>query len=192
MSRHGRRRRTNKSEAATPRRLQKAREEGQVPVSRELTGLAGLAALTLALVMAGPGLWHDLTLRLSIFLARCPRSRARREPVFRVAGLAWLHAAAPFVLAALLAGVAVVLVQTRFLLSAKALRVDFSRVSPQAGLKRLLGADSLVEAAKSLTKIAVLAATAWRVLQADLPACCWHRSASRASCSSVAPRRCCT
>jgi flagellar biosynthesis protein FlhB len=157
-----------KSEAATPRRLQRARAEGQVPVSRELTGLAGLAALTLALVMAAPGVAHDLTLRLSIFLAHAHDLAPGESRVFRVAGLAWLHAAAPFVLAAMLAGVAVVLVQTRFLLSAKALRVDFSRVSPKAGLKRLLGADSLVEAAKSLTKTAVLAAIAWRVLQADL------------------------
>jgi flagellar biosynthetic protein FlhB len=73
------------------------------------------------------------------------------------------------VLAAMLAGTVVVLVQTRFLLNGKALRVDFSRVSPRAGFKRLLGPDSLVEAGKSLVKIAVLGIVLWRVIQADLP-----------------------
>src|SRR5207248_11336194 len=37
------------------------------------------------------------------------------------------------------------------------------------GLKRLFSADSLVEAVKSVAKIAVLAIVAWRVLRGDLP-----------------------
>ena len=67
------------------------------------------------------------------------------------------------------AGVMVVLLQTRFLLSAKALRVDFKRVSPGAGLKRLLGAESLVEAVKSVAKIVVIGIVLWRVMMADMP-----------------------
>ena len=59
-----------RTEAATPRRLQKAREEGQVPVSRELATLAGLAAVTLAVMLFVPGMLHDLARRLSVFLAR--------------------------------------------------------------------------------------------------------------------------
>jgi flagellar biosynthetic protein FlhB len=158
----------DRTEAATPRRLQKAREEGQVPVSRELTGFAGLAAITLTLVLVAPNVAHDLALRLSVFLARA-HELTPGTPAFRLAGLAWWRGAAPFVLAAMLAGTMVVLVQTRFLLSGKALRVDFSRVSPRAGLKRLLGPDSLVEAGKSLAKIAVLGIVLWRVMRADLP-----------------------
>ncbi len=158
----------DRTEAATPRRMQKAREEGQVPVSRELTGFAGLAAVTLAMVIAAPGVAHELALRLSVFLARAHELTAG-TPALRLAGMAWWRGAAPFVLAAMLAGAAAVLVQTRFLLSGKALKADFSRVSPRAGLKRLLGVESLVEAAKSLAKIAVLGVVLWRVLRSDLP-----------------------
>ena len=158
----------DRTEAATPRRLQKAREEGQVPVSRELTGFAGLAAVTLALVLAAPGAAHELALRLSVFLVRA-HELTLGTSVFRRAGLAWWGATAPFVLAAMLAGAVVVLVQTRFLLSGKTLRVDFSRISPRKGLRRLLGPDSLIEAGKSLAKIAVLGVVLWRVLWSDLP-----------------------
>jgi flagellar biosynthetic protein FlhB len=158
----------DRTEAATPRRLQKAREEGHVPVSRELTGLAGLVAVSLTLVMAAPGVAHDMTMRLSIFLARA-HELSLGAPVARLAGQVWLASAAPFVLAAMFAGIAVVLIQTRFLLSGKALKVDISRINPGAGLKRLFGADSLVEAGKSLVKVAVLAIVLWRVLLADLP-----------------------
>ena len=158
----------DQTEAATPRRLQKAREEGQVPVSRELTGLAGLAAVTLALVMLGPGAMHEMIRLLRVFLART-HELAPGVSTFHLAGLAWLSGAAPFVLAAMLAGVLVVLLQTRFLLSGKALKVDFKRVSPGAGLKRLLGPESLVEAVKSVAKIVVIGIILWRVMMADLP-----------------------
>jgi flagellar biosynthesis protein FlhB len=159
-----------KTEAATSRRLQRARDEGQVPVSRELTTFAGLAAVTMALYMVGPSVAHDLALRLSIFLGRADEIAAGESGVFSMAAVAWYHAAAPFVLTAMLAGVAMVLVQTRFLLSAHALHVDFARISPRAGLKRILGVDSLMEAGKSIAKIAVLTVVGWQVLKGDLPA----------------------
>jgi flagellar biosynthetic protein FlhB len=158
----------DKTEAATSRRLQKAREEGQVPVSRELTGLAGLAAVTLALVMLGPGAMHEMIQLLRVFLART-HELAPGVSTFHLAGLAWLRGAAPFVLAALLAGVLVVLLQTRFLLSGKALKVDFKRVSPGAGLKRLLGPESLVEAVKSVAKIVIIGMILWQVMMSDMP-----------------------
>ena len=71
-------------------------------------------------------------------------------------GSAWLDGAAPFVLAALVAGVAVVLLQTRFLLSAKALRVDSRADQPAARPEAAIRRRSLIEAGKSLAKIAVL------------------------------------
>src|SRR4051794_18936623 len=131
----------DRTEAATPRRQQKAREEGQVPVSRELTGLAGLAAVTLVLVMGGPGVARDLAVRLSVFLAHAHDLEVGAG-LFRRATLAWLAGAAPFVLAAMVAGTAIVLVQTRFLLSGKGIRLNLARISPRAGLKRLLGPES--------------------------------------------------
>ncbi len=158
----------DRTEAATPRRLQKAREEGQVPVSRELTSFAGLAAVSLTLVLAGPGVAHDLALRLSVFLARAHEFDPVGASAYRLAGVAWIAASAPFVLAAMFAGITVVLLQTRFLLSATGLRADLSRISPRAGIRRLLGADNLVEAGKSLVKIAVLVIVLWRVLRADM------------------------
>ena len=158
----------DRTEAATGRRIQRARDEGHVPVSRELATFAGLAAVTLVLVMAAPAVMHDLALRLSVLFAR--GHELGEASAFRLAGVALLRGAAPYVLAALLAGSAAVLLQTRFLLTPRPIRVDFSRVSPRTGLKRLLGPDSLVEAGKSLAKIVVLAVVLWRVMLADMPA----------------------
>jgi len=140
-----------------------------VPISRELVTLAGMAAVTLALLWAAPGATRDLARGLSIFMARAHEFDVTDGSAFRLAGVLWLRGSAPFVLAAMLAGVATVVVQTRFLLNSRALRPDFARLSPRAGLKRLLSADSLVEALKSVSKVTVLALVAWHVLRGDLP-----------------------
>ncbi len=139
-----------------------------MPISRELIGFAGLAMVTLALVLIAPNLTSALARRLSVFFEHAHDLNIG-APVFRIAGEAWLIGAAPFVLSAMVAGAVVVLVQTRFLLSGRAMRADFSRISPRAGLKRLLGAESLVETGKSLIKIAILGVVLWRVVMADLP-----------------------
>jgi flagellar biosynthetic protein FlhB len=159
----------DRTEAATPRRLQRAREEGQVPVSHEMVTLAGIAAVTLVLVFAAPGVARDQALRLSVFLARAHAYDGNDGAAILTACLVWLRGAAPFVLAALSAGVAAVFVQTRFMLNTRALRADLARISPRAGLGRLFSANSLVEAVKSILKVAVLTIAAWQVLHADLP-----------------------
>ena len=160
----------DRTEAATPRRLQRAREEGQVPISRELQSLAGLFAVTLVLMLySGPTL-RDLATRLTIFLAR-PHIAELDGPIgFGLAWTALLRAASPFVLAALLAGCAAALVQTGFLLNGSGLRPKAERISPIAGLRRLFGPESLIEAIKSLAKIGVMGLSTWLALHADLAA----------------------
>lgn len=162
----------DRTEAATPRRLQRAREEGQVPLSRELASLAGLGGAAIALMMLGASAAGDLARTLRPFLAH-PHDidlSGGIGGVWRLAALATLRAAAPVALAALLAAILTVLAQTGGLLSAAPLRPQLSRISPRAGLRRLFGADGLVEAAKSLAKIAAMAALAWWVLAPDLRA----------------------
>ncbi|MGA3400084.1 MAG: flagellar biosynthesis protein FlhB [Acetobacteraceae bacterium] len=159
----------DRTEAATPRRMQRAREEGRVPVSREIHNFAGLAAVTLVVAIAAGNTAQGLTLRLSTFLAHADVPGLAGANALRLARTALLRGAAPFVLAALLAGVAASLLQTGFLINSSALHPDFGRISPRTGLRRLFGLDSLVEAAKSLAKIGVMSFALWRVLRDDLP-----------------------
>lgn len=161
----------DRTEAATPRRLERAREEGNLPISREMPMLAGLALATLALMMAGPEIGHGLVTQLRGLLAGIgePPVPGGNGAALRAAGLAVLAAAAPIVLAVALGGAAAGLLQTGFRLNPKGLRPDFSRLDPRRGLRRVAGRDGLVEAAKAVAKLAVLSWAAWRVLSADLP-----------------------
>jgi len=160
----------DRTEAATPRRLQKAREQGQVPLSREVPALAVLASIALVLMMWAPSAARDMVERLSGFLAQTDRidlSDGGRAAIFG-AGAATLRMAAPFVLAALAFGAAAVLLQTRGQLNTRALRPDLSRLSPLSGIRRLISLDSLVETGKSLVKLAVMGMAAWFVVSGHL------------------------
>lgn len=162
----------DRTQAATARRLQRAREEGQAPISRELASLAGLAGASLALLLFAPTAAGDLARRLAVFLGQAHAldlSHGIGGPM-RLASLAALRAAAPVALGSMLAAIVTVLLQTGVLLNLGALRPQFSRINPYAGLQRLFGANGSVEALKSCAKIVVIVIIAWRFLAGDLAA----------------------
>lgn len=160
----------DRTEAATTRRLQRAREEGQVPISRELASLAGLAGASIGLLLFAPSAAGGLARHLAGFLGQASAldiDRGVGGPL-RLAGLAALRAAAPMALGAMLAGTLAVLLQTGLLLHLGALRPNFARINPRAGLKRLLGAEGLVEALKSAAKVGGMALIIWWVLAGEM------------------------
>lgn len=157
----------DRTEAATARRLEQAREQGNVPLSRDLASFAGLAAASLVLMMAGPEMAEGLARRLQTLLAR-PLDFSALGALHQAAR-AWLGLVVPVALAALLAGAAAMLLQSGFLLNLSALAPDFSRLDPRRGFGRLVGRDHLVECGKSLLKAVVLGIGIWRVLRAELP-----------------------
>ncbi len=160
----------DRTNAATPRRRQQAREQGHVPLSREVPALAGLAAGTLVLMMFAPTAAHDQVERLSLFLGEAYRwdlSDGGRA-AFLAAGLAAVRLAAPFVAAVILIGSAATLLQTGGLFHLGALRLDLARISPRAGIGRLFSLNSAVETGKSVAKLAAMAIAAWFVLSGDL------------------------
>ncbi len=156
----------DRTKPATERRLQRAREDGEAPMSRELCVLAGLGAATLVLAMAGPGIARSLSVRLTNMLGAM---NSTPGAALHEAGWALLLATLPLLGAVLLAGGAGVLLQTGGLLHGNKLVPDLSRLSPKRGLTRLIGPDNLIEALKSLAKVGVLAWAVWRALMDALP-----------------------
>lgn len=150
----------------------KAREEGSVAFSRELSALGSLAAVAAVLLMLGPSLAIGLATQLGGLLAHAGAlhfgSEGSTAFTFAVAGA--FRAAAPFALAALVGGVALSLLQTGFLFRSEALMPDPSRLSPTRWLRRMASADGLFEHGKSLVKLAVIAVALWKTLADRLPA----------------------
>ncbi len=156
----------DRTEAPSARRLQRARDEGQAPVSRELSGLAVLAAATLMLAVAAPVGSGRLARRLAGFFVHFSMSPAIG---LRQAAEAALSNMLPVMVVALVSGAAAVLLQTGFLFSAAPMRPRLNRISPAAGLRRLFSLGSAGEAGKSAVTLAVTMLVLWRALIADLP-----------------------
>ncbi|MEO6928544.1 MAG: flagellar biosynthesis protein FlhB [Casimicrobiaceae bacterium] len=154
---------------ASARRLEQARERGQVARSRELTAAAVALAAALALTFAGGGLWarsadvfaHGLALDRS---AAFDSSRMI-EAITAQSG-AMLEAMAPLLICVLLATLLAPMLMSGWVFSTEALAPDFARLDPRKGLKNLLSARSLGELAKALIKCALIGGIGGGVL--------WH------------------
>jgi flagellar biosynthesis protein FlhB len=159
----------DRTEAPTARRLQKAQEQGEVPVSREAVLLAGLAAVTGTFLMLSAGIGVDLVRPLGVILSRPDLPVSEPLALYHEIAVTCIAAIAPFAVPIAVAAAAVTLLQTRFALRSSALHVDFGRMSPRKGLKRMFGSDSLVETAKSLAKLTIVGGAMVQVLRQELP-----------------------
>ena len=157
----------DRTEAATARRLARARAEGQAPLSREVAPFAALAAATLLLMLAAPPIARAMTVRLAALLAQA--AALSPTAALRLAGGAALLGALPFALAGALASAGAVLAQSGLLVHLAALQPDLARLDPRRGLSRLFSAASLAETGRTLVKLMAAGAAAWWVLRAALP-----------------------
>ena len=150
---------SQKTEAPSQRRLDEARERGQVAVSREV-GTLLLFAVAAALALAAAS--HGALVIAAIgrnFLAHPHLLHTDSAGLGRLLGGVLRELAAalalPF-LALLVAPVAGALLQNAVLWTAEPLQPKFERVSPLAGAKRLFAWRSVVELGKSLGKIGLV------------------------------------
>jgi flagellar biosynthesis protein FlhB len=161
----------DRTEAASQKRLQQAREAGDIPLSRELSSLAGLGAATLVFAMAVPPATHTLALRLSGLMANAGTWHIEHggAAVLQSLAIPFLMLVAPIILAVMVGGCAAVLLQSGFVMRPNALMPDLMRLNPMQGIKRVIGLDNVMEAGKSLAKIAILGAILWNTLTGIRP-----------------------
>ena len=158
----------DKTEAATQRHLDDAREQGQVPVSKEVAMFASLSAAVLVLGLQSSGITRGLLLNLTVFMSHAGDAAMLGSAHIRIASLNLMGTILPILGVTVFAGAAAVLLQTGFLLNLGGLQPKFSRVSPFAGLKRIFGFNGIVEVVKSIVKLAFVTTTIWFSVKADL------------------------
>jgi flagellar biosynthetic protein FlhB len=157
-----------KTEEATPRRVEKAREEGQIPRSRDLTTSAVLIMGTVGIWVFGGKVADTLlnVLRFNFSLERETlfdpnRMLAQLGSSFFDALWVLLPIFAVLLVAAIVGPTAL----GGFLFSGKSIMPKFSRIDPLAGLKRMFSLKSLVELGKSIGKVLVVVFVAFLTLK---------------------------
>jgi flagellar biosynthetic protein FlhB len=157
-----------RTEEPSQRRLQEARERGQVPRSRELSNFATMIGGSAALVAIGGPLAAGLAQIVRSGLAVDPGKLA--EPQFMLQSLGEAAGSAVLVLLPVF-GVLIGLVLLASLalggwnFSPRALTPDFSRLNPLAGIRRLFGLHGASELGKALLKCLVVGAVCTAVVR---------------------------
>ena len=161
-----------KTEAATPARLTKAVDQGEMPMARELPSALGLLAATAALISLAPSVINQLIGALARTIASAGSidgfsqtlivlNRAS-EPALR---LVMLVAGA-----VIIGGLIGTLAQTGFRPRLQAPRLHFAMLSPLAGFGRLFGATHLIDTVRSTLKLIIVGIAITLIVQARLPA----------------------
>lgn len=159
-----------RTEPASPRRLEKAREEGDIPRSREV-------ATFTVLMTAGAGLWitgDAIVGKLAAALAS--GLKLDREQVFNanlllerigadVAGviLACLPLAGAIMAVALMSPLLI----GGWLFSSKAFMPNFMKLNPIRGLGNMFSANALIELLKAVAKTLLVGSVAWVVVMSQ-------------------------
>ncbi|EAR20663.1 flagellar biosynthesis protein FlhB [Nitrococcus mobilis] len=150
-----------KTEAPTAKRRHEAKEQGQVPRSRELTTLLAMLSAAGGLLIFGNYMTDSLAdaLRQGLHVGRDaifdPQAPIRLLREMIAQGL-W--AVGPLALVLLLVALVAPVALGGWTFSAKALAPKLSKLDPVKGLKRLFGVHGLVELGKSLAKVMLVGA----------------------------------
>jgi len=149
----------DRTEAATPRRREKAREEGQVARSRELASFALLAAgFYGAWLLAAPSGAHlQAMLRGAFAFDRATAFDAHR--MLSAAGSASIEGLAALLPILALTGLAALLAPMAlggWLISQKTFELKFDRLNPISGLGRIFSIQGPIQLGMSLAKTLVV------------------------------------
>ncbi|MCX8086961.1 MAG: flagellar biosynthesis protein FlhB [Rhodocyclaceae bacterium] len=157
-----------KTESPSSRRLEQAREEGQVPQSRELAAFLVMAAGALGLwALSG---WFvqrgKEVMRLGLTLDRQDAFDANALGMNLLSlGNEALTTLLPFFIATVVGALlGPVLLNGGFVFSPKVLTLNFDRLDPIKGVKRMFSWQSIAEMVKGLLKTLLLVGIVWWVV----------------------------
>lgn len=156
-----------RTEEPTGRRLEQAREKGQIARSKELGTAAVLISAACGFYMLGPSLAISLTRVFEIVFTMDRAQIFDTNEMFNVWGVVASEIAWP------MAKIMLLIVVVAFIgnvslgginFSTQAMMPKASKMSPLAGFKRMFGVQALVELTKGIAKFSVVAFSAYFLL----------------------------
>lgn len=162
-----------KTEPASARRLEKAREEGQVARSRELVTFALLSTAMAGLWLTAGSLGHTLNsgVRHGLGFDRAAAFDPSQMLV-QAQAMGWqaVMAVAPLLAMMALAALVSPMILGGLLFSPKSVAPNFSKLDPLAGMGRMFSSQSLADLLKALAKSLLIGGVAYAVISSNLEA----------------------
>lgn len=145
-----------KTEQATPRRLEEALKHGQIPRSAEVQTVFALGAGVMALTFTGKEMWRQMSLALTGTLGHLHEMSVNETDLpiqFLNAALLVAQCVWPVLAAVTLGSLLAGGIQSRFQTASEVLAINWERINPVSGLKRFLSVSSAAPTAVASFKL---------------------------------------
>ncbi len=160
-----------RTEQATPKRREEAREKGRSAKSREITSVAILFAALIYFYFGTQGLLEKLMAILGSLFHSSGRTLISMDTIYPFSIALMLKTfliLAPVLAILFLVSISANLVQVGFLYSPTALGPDLSKIDPIKGFKRLFSLTSLVELVKSIFKMLIIGLVPYLIIKGEV------------------------
>lgn len=154
----------DKSLPASGQKIQRAREEGNVARSQDLSAGIALAVALVALVVFGQMSFDTMLEAARYYLGHAHELTLDQTTPLQLTVVALRFVATatlPVALLLLAAGLLVNVAQVGFLMTAKPLMPKFSRIDPISGFQKFLSLRSAIELFKSVMKLVLVLSVVW-------------------------------
>lgn len=144
-----------RTEPASPKRLEEARKKGQVPRSHELTSFSTLMVGLVAVITTGPDIYSAMkqvmVSALSFNRTQIWQSQLMTEQLYELSRIA-LIAILPIFAACVLISILTPITIGGWLFSMEALGPNFGRMNPLSGIGRMFSPRTVIETIKTVLK----------------------------------------
>jgi flagellar biosynthetic protein FlhB len=161
----------DKTEDATPKKLEDAREKGDVPQSRDFAAFIVFLGASLAIYF-GANSWGEKLSRVfrSFFSLEKGLPEDEKEAMQFIASSIWdvVLISSPILIAVFIFGIAAYVGQFGFLLTTEKLEPKLDKINPLNGFKKIFSKETAVELVKSVMKIGVFSIILYFVLRGEI------------------------
>jgi flagellar biosynthetic protein FlhB len=162
---------SQKTEEPTAKKLEDARQKGQVASSREVNHWFMILAGTIGVMFVFPGMMTEFSVIFLRFLDHphlIPMDFSGLRAIMAEVLSAVAFSLLPLIVFLVMAALASGLVQDGLILAPDRLQPKLEKISPLKGVKRLFSTQSITEFLKGVFKIAIVAAVAVAVVAPEL------------------------
>ncbi len=160
-----------RTEEPSEHKLRKAREEGRIPKSQELTGGLVLLLPVLTLILLAPWLLRGFVQIIRFYMERCTTASITDGELLIEFLYAMVRMVLPVAAAAIAAGITANIIQNKgFIFTTKTIEPKISKILPKFGeyfKKTLFSFEGAFNVVKSIVKVAVIFIAAYLLIRSE-------------------------
>lgn len=160
-----------RTEEPSEHKLRKAREEGRIPKSQELTGGLVLLLPVLTLILLAPWLLRGFVQIIRFYMERCTTASITDGELLIEFLYAMVRMVLPVAVAAIAAGITANIIQNKgFIFTTKTIEPKISKILPKFGeyfKKTLFSFEGAFNVVKSIVKVAVIFIAAYLLIRSE-------------------------